>query len=222
MHDRLLIITGILLSPTLVHAQTPAVQPPPTYYAPAAAGNDGTSPQPVEASSDRWYARPIAVEGHMGFGTPLGFAGAAIDLSPSRWFGGGVGIGAGAAGPQAAAMARFRIPLAEGLAFGLGGGLSGGNYEWKEGGVFSVFVDNPSSKTWKPAYWANADLAIEGRLESGFTIRGYLGRAAVINPSDGKCGAASASDLLHCETYHKMDGFALGYVGLAMGYAFAR
>jgi hypothetical protein len=178
--------------------------------------------QPVEASTDRWFARPLAVEGHLGIGTPLGFAGAAIDYSPSRWFGGGVGVGAGAAGPQAAAMARFRIPLAEGLGLGFGGGLSGGNYEWVEGGAFSVFIDKPSSRTWKPAYWANADLAIEGRLEGGFTIRGYLGRAALLNPSDGKCGAGSASDLYQCQTFHKMDGLALGYVGLAMGYAFSR
>jgi hypothetical protein len=119
-------------------------------------------------------------------------------------------------------MARFRIPLAEGLGLGLGGGLSGGNYEWVEGGAFSVFIDTPASRMWKPAYWANVDLAIEGRLERGFTIRGYLGRAALLNPSDGKCGGGSASDLDHCETFHRVDRLALGYVGLAMGYAFSR
>jgi hypothetical protein len=158
----------------------------------------------------------------MGFGTPLGLAGAAIDYSPSRWFGGGVGVGAGAAGPQAAAMARFRIPLGEGLGLGLGGGFSGGNYQWTEGGAFAVFIDNPASKTWKPAYWVNADLSIEGRFEGGFTIRGYIGRGGLLNPSDAKCGATSASDLNHCLTSHQMDGLALGYAGLAMGYAFSR
>src|SRR5206468_2832257 len=110
---------------------------------------------------NQWLARPLVVEGHIGLGTPLGLFGAAVDYSPSPWFAAGIGAGAGAAGPQAALMARFRIPLGEGVGIGLGGGVSGGNYEWTEGGLFSVLIDKPESKIWKPAYWANADLSIE-------------------------------------------------------------
>src|SRR5713226_9316342 len=111
MRYQLFVISGILLCPSLLHAQTPApptAAPPPGYLAPAQPGADRPVVERHETSSDRWYARPLALEGHMGFGTPLGFAGAALDYSPSRWLGGGVGVGAGASGPQAAAMARFR------------------------------------------------------------------------------------------------------------------
>ena len=89
-------------------------------------------------------------------------------------------------------MARLRIPLGEGLGLGLGGGLSGGKYEWIEGGVFSHF-DRQSRIAGRGSrrIGQNADLSIEGRLESGFTIRGYIGRAALLNPSDGKCGGGS-------------------------------
>jgi hypothetical protein len=213
MMHRLLVILGILSCPALLHAETP----------PAPPANDGAAPPQTVASSDRWYARPFAIEGHLGVGAPLGLAGAAFDYSPSRWFGAGAGVGVGAAGVQTAAMARLRIPLAEGVGIGVGGGLSGGNYEWVEGGVFSVFIDKPASRMWKPAYWANADVEIEGRFEGGFTLRGYIGRAALLNPSDGACGAGSASEVQHCQTFHPVGGgFGLGYAGIAMGYAFSR
>jgi hypothetical protein len=202
-------IAAISFCPSIVRAQT---------YSPYPA--EALAPPPAQPPVDRWRARPLVLEGHVGAGTPLGVMGAAVDYSPSRWFAGGVGIGGGTAGPQAAAMARFRIPLSEGLGLGLGGGLSGGNYEWTEGGVFQMFIDTPATKTWKPAYWANADLSIEGRLEGGFSIRGYLGRGALLNGDDGQC-KGEGSELRHCLTAHQKDGRAIGYAGLAMGYAFA-
>src|SRR5260221_2352922 len=98
MRHQPFVVSGILLCSSLLHAQTPAsppsAPPPPTYVVLTQPGPDGTAVQPAGTSADRWYARPLALEGHMGFGTPLGLAGAAIDYSPFRWFGGGVGVGA--------------------------------------------------------------------------------------------------------------------------------
>ena len=86
MRHQLLVTCGILLCPSLLHAQTPAVAPTlppaPTYLAPMQPERDVTAAQSPETSTDRWYARPLALEGHMGFGTPLGFAGAALITHP--------------------------------------------------------------------------------------------------------------------------------------------
>jgi hypothetical protein len=219
MRYHALVIIAIWLTPSVLRAQASAQSP--MSSPPAQLGIDAPAPQPAATPVNRFLARPLVVEGHIGAGTPLGLLGAAVDYSPSPWFAAGIGAGAGAAGAQAALMARFRIPVGEGVGVGLGGGVSGGNYEWTEGGLFSMFIDKPASKIWKPAYWANADVSIEGRLEGGFSIRGYLGRGALLNGDDGQCKAGSSSELNHCMTAHQKDGRAIGYAGLAMGYAFS-
>ncbi len=110
--------------------------------------------------------------------------------------------------------------MGDSLGIGLGGGLSAGKYQWVEGGVFSVFVDDPASKMWRPAYWGNVEISLEGRSRKGFAIRGYVGRGALLNGGDGECKGDS-STLNHCLTVHREDGKVRGYAGLAMGYAFS-
>jgi len=171
-----------------------------------AADDDAASP---------FEAKPTAVYLVFGLGTPVGLMGAEIEqtLAPNASI--SVGAGWGVAGPQGAAMLRL-LSGGERSKFTLGGGVSGGKYNWQE---FCFDCEDAATKTGTVA-WANVEVGGEHRFWSGFAIR-YFGGYGHVVAGDLACDAGpSTSSLDNCLRYHQDDGKTLVYTGIALGGAF--
>jgi hypothetical protein len=159
--------------------------------------------------SDPW-TRVLAVDAHVGLGTPYGLAGLSVEVSPVRFFAIEAGGGHSGYGPQIAGMARLRIPFgADALA--LGGGVSGGDYS-----AADTFLEPMWSKDWSPAYWVNLELAYSHRWRNGFELRPYVGVTSLLNPGDAVCVPNNNIGDGKCGN----PATRLPYAGLAIGYAF--
>jgi hypothetical protein len=170
----------------------------------AAAGHAEADPLGGGAS-----ANPVALEGHLGIATPLGFGGVSLSGNFSDQFAGDVGIGLGLAGPQVAANGRFRLSAPDGLAPYVAVGLSGGAYTWNE-----FVFDSPASKHADLAFWANGQIGIEHQRAGGFTLRVYGGYGRVLNPDALVC----VEEVDHCEASHRGDGLGLPFFGASLGH----
>ena len=157
---------------------------------------------------------------HLGIATPYGGGGIALDVAPSPYFAIEGGIGTNAEGPELGLMPRLRLPIKGGGAFALGSGVSYvGKYTGhRHNGV--AFIDNLgelmaehtiSYAIWQPAYFWNTELGIETIYRS-LAMRAYVGYARALNhytectEGEEACSPSEAS--------------SLGYVGIAVGYAF--
>src|SRR5580698_7812689 len=172
-------------TPPTTWTPTPPVPPPdaapPPPPAPTAVG---PSDRPLSA----WATRPLGLELHLGFGTPLGFAGVAVDYALAPAVSVEAGLGLGAAGPQGAVSARLRVPtFSTRSAPYLGVGLSAGPFNTPE----SLPVDggdgggNPTFH-WNMAYWANFEAGGETRMPSNVTLRAYAGMGWMLNSGAGQ------------------------------------
>jgi hypothetical protein len=162
-----------------------------------------------------WATRRLALEAQIGAGAPLGFAGVALDVAPVRWLSLNAGAGTNGLGPQLAGMARLRYPLRL-IGLGLGGGVSGGAYRWRE--AQPIDAEGQAVKRWYPAYWGNVEASVEARWRNGFLLRLGVGGSFLVNPEAGAC--TSEGDVEHCRADHRGDGGPLLYTNLAIGYAF--
>lgn len=138
---------------------------------------------------DNFAARRLAVFGQTGIGGPYGLLGFSVDYSFSRFASAEVGMGAGGTAPELSAMLYPRIPLSTGFAIGGGFGVTGAP-DWKL--PWECWMDeNPCTQhRWNFAAFGNAELSLEGRTRSGFSVRGYVGGWKMLNPSDGCSGKA--------------------------------
>jgi len=198
------------------------------------AGSAAAEEVPPVPEASGW-SRPFAVQGVVGFGTPVGYAGVMLEYSPHPVFvvSLGAGIGSGTAntdclksgysgvcgGPfvdrlQLAAMGRLRVLRLRNSALTLGAGVSGGGYSWDE-----FTTDQPAHKSADRAYWANAEIGYEHRSRSGFSARGFLGFAGMLNPGALHCVDTGVNSD-HCPTVHKNSGEWLSYMGGSVGWAF--
>lgn len=184
------------------------------------------------------YARRLAAMVQLGFGTPTGYYGVAVEAAPipEAVVSLGAGIGSGpyckAADAQPAAFGavcarwhrdvqlavqgRYRLVTRGPSAFALGGGYSTGGYTWVE-----LTTDGPAYKATERAHWANLEASWEGRHESGASVRLFAGYAFMLNPGALGCvgwGAGSGSST-HCARDHAADGHRLFYLGIALGWA---
>jgi hypothetical protein len=155
-----------------------------------------------------WASRPLAIEAHLGAGSPYGMAGLALDISPLSWLSLNIGGGAGLDGAQVAGMARFRLPLGP-LAPTLSLGTSFGSFK-EYGGFFETV-----RKSVDGAMWINGDLGLEYRWSTGVRLRAFGGmgqttRAIDCRVEDG--GYASSQ----CDGR----GIEKVYGGMAFAYAF--
>ena len=120
----------------------------------------------------------LAVEGHLGLGTPMGFAGLAADLTPHPLVSINVGLGKGVGGAQYAAMARVRpLFLGEVFALGLGGGVSHGDT------TNFVFPGDSPEIRYTQATWVNGEGFAEMRRGS-FHLRMFVGVGRRVAYSD--------------------------------------
>lgn len=196
-------------------------------------------PPPPPRSSVNAFGQTVAVMGQVGFGTPTGYYGVALELAPIPELVASLGVGLGS-GPyckardaqpgsfdavcarwhrdvQVAVQGRYRVVARGNSALALGGGYSTGGYTWVE-----FTTDGPAYKTTERAHWTNVEASWEGRHESGFSARLFLGYAWMLNPSSLGCvgWGAGSSSFGHCTTGHAGDGHRLLYLGAAVGWAF--
>ena len=119
---------------------------------------------------------PLAIEGHLGIGTPTGFAGLALDLTPHPQISIEVGAGRGLYALQLAAMARVRpFFISAGLAPGIGAGVSGGD-------TGTLNVQDTRDLRFEKAIWVNGELFLELR-RGRFHLRPYAGVARRVHHS---------------------------------------
>lgn len=175
-------------------------------------------------AASAWSTRRLAVDGHLGVGTPYGVAGLSLDVSPIQYWTIGVGGGVSFHGPQLALSTRGRYPFGDtgvkNNAFALGGGVSRGPYESCGGdsrfpwGCFDVL----SVRDWDAAYWLQFEGSYEHRWAGGAQFRLYGGAEWLLNPAARQCHAVG--DARGCTPPSPSASETHAYVGIAVGYAF--
>ena len=158
-----------------------------------------------ESGADPWTDRWLALEIHGGLGTPHGFGGLALDLTPARFFSFNLGAGMGIDGIQVQLSTRWRIPFDE-HGVGVSVGTSFGDSDVGDLVSTNIHLGN--------AVWVNSEVFYEHRWEAGLLLRAYVGlgvkawaetcrESSFHNEEDRECGAVGHP-----------------YVGLAAGWAF--
>jgi hypothetical protein len=191
------------------------------FGTPAAARADDSGASP------RW-APSIAIDGTVGLGTPLGFGGGWLEVTPVPWVTAAVGVGASSMGMQEAVGARLRAPLRNGMAVAVGGGVSAGPYETVDP-LLSWFDDPWNTYTWKRAYWTDLELSFERRWAKGLELRGYFGFSGLLSHDASSCTthdpeSGNGATESPCSSTRAPTGLfqsLFPYVGFAMDYAFA-
>jgi hypothetical protein len=140
-----------------------------------------------------WVRRPLAFEAQLALGGPLGFAGGAVDFSPSPGFSlnAGAGVGESTRTIQAALMSRLRLVPVRGFGVGAEGGVATGSYSE------NLDCDHercPIEWRWDTAVWGITGLFLERRFESGLTLRWSFGAGSVLNVPDAKCERCVSTD----------------------------
>jgi hypothetical protein len=134
----------------------------------------------------------LAVEGHLGVATPVGFGGLALDLTPHPKISFNAGVGRGLYALQLAGMARVRpIFIAPGIAPGIGAGVSGGDT-----GTTPGYMD-PRELRFQQAIWANVEAFLEFRW-GAFHLRPFLGIAQRVH--DASCTWITSAGSQPCST----------------------
>lgn len=146
--------------------------------------------------------RPLTIDGVVGFGTPVGLIGAALQYDLASWFTVGAGAGTNIAGLQLAALTRFRGELAatperaSAIAFGasFSSGPFGQSPEW-------LNVDHSYSERYLGVgrmSWVGLDAGIELKRRSGFHLLAAGGLAIPLEPDRGHCEDASTGLRVAC------------------------
>jgi len=153
--------------------------------------------RPVEAPAQSTFdVRRLAIEGHLGFGTPVGAIGGIVEYAPVPVLGLGAGIGYGS-GPSngnhfhGALVARLRPLRGAQNALVLGLAYSAGGYARFVLNLGEGPGDQARTAEW--AHWAQVDLGWERRTPKGFLIRLSLGGAVMLNPGDLRCPGSSST-----------------------------
>jgi len=165
-------------------------------------------------TGDAFARRRLALEGHVGFGTPVGALGFVAEYSilPFLGVGAGVGIGSGPDGGNhfhGALVTRVRPLRGRTNALVIGAAYSFGGYK-----RFELFIPNDQPSNYFSAQgdwaqWAQADIGWEHRWEGcarltggtdmncrspvdGLLLRLSLGAAYLLNPNALACYGAAA------------------------------
>lgn len=172
-----------------------------------------------------WRARPFAIDALIGIASPVGLAGLAAEYAPIEALSLSAGAGSNWFGWQLAGMLRWRFNPERRTSWSLGVGYSQGAHHQQRGtqdGVFSLFTapfasmgeNNSQDRDWRVARWLNLELGVERREERGVDVRGFLGAAILLNPSDN----VLAPPLDEYDRPIEVRGLML-YLGGAFGYA---
>jgi hypothetical protein len=163
--------------------------------------------------AEPWIDRPLALEGQLGLGAPLGLVGVALDASPSPGFSANLGVGMGESthSVQVGLELRMRLIVADGFATFAEGGMGMGRYEERSE---CVGPRCPPAWRWPWAFWGNVGLGLELRRRSGATFRWSFGGASIFNVTSGRCVHCAATD--EPNMWHT----TVPYTLLAFGWAF--
>ena len=160
----------------------------------------------------------LAIEGHLGVGTPVGLAGLAVDLTPHPNVSFNIGAGQGLRAPQIAAMARVRpFFITPGLAPGIGAGVSGGD-------TGTMHVMDFRQLRFEQAVWLNAEVFLELR-RGPFHLRPFVGYARRVRYSGCTYSDSNADTSLPCadvdpDMIAMLDDWqTIYYTGVAFGFS---
>jgi hypothetical protein len=203
-------VTPALIASAPPNDAEPVASAPPTDVA--------ESPASTSSPASTFDVRRLALEGHLGIGTPVGSLGAVLEYAPLPFLGLGAGLGVGS-GPSSgnhfhgAVVARFRPARGPKDALVIGLGYSFGGYQ-----RFHLNIDgDPSNDALQAdwAHWAQADIGWERRTPKGFLIRLSMGGAALLNPASLRCDDAAFSSSCRSASSEGLFTFdlALGYAG---------
>lgn len=177
-----------------------AAQSPPQTTGGVAAKQQSHESRPPKLlrTSSAWAERPLAFDGTVGLGTPLGTLGLSFDYAPIRWVSLGAGIGTNIDGLQKAGMLRVRFTPNRPTSLFAGGGYSQG--PWSQGtanryglwslprAIYELNSTTPEApwRHWKRGRWINLELGGETRQNKGdgFDARGFAGVALLLNPRE--------------------------------------
>jgi len=166
---------------------------------------------PVSAEpkvESNFRARPTAIYAELGLGAPLGWAGVEIEQTLASFLAMSGGVGMGFAGPQIAAMPRFRVGGRQSVAT-IGMGVSYGKFHWSD----RCSLDCTPEIRDGTVAWGNLEGGYELRRSNGFSLRAFAGYGRIIT---GQLGC-TAVGTFGCGIE---DGRSLAYVGVAVGWAF--
>lgn len=156
----------------------------------SARGTD-TVPEPVVRSTDSGHGsvdtpeaiaaswnRRFAIGATVGVGSPLGLAGAWLDVNVSRWVGitGGAGLG-GTFGPAVGFGIQGRLGFWDRWGVYTGIGLST-NFTLQQ------YLTHPALRAPSNSWWTNFEAGVEYRARSGVLVRGGVGYALLLNTGD--------------------------------------
>lgn len=162
---------------------------------------------------DRREERPFALMGVIGVGTPVGAVGVVGEWSPVRFFTLAAGVGT-SVDWQVAITPRFEIPVSRDASIGFGGGVSAGKYVEKA--LLCLDCEIHTTTEWSRAYWANGELSIDVRRQSGFAWRTFVGMGQLINGTPDHCTEQGHDAACTGGARNKQ----IVYFGASWGYAF--
>jgi len=181
-------------------------------------------------SESLWASRPLALEAHVGIGTPVGFAGGYVEYALAEAIAIGAGAGAGSGSNwlslHLGAGVRWRALLGElnagyvALEYSTGGYRDFESYSLMPSGLSERWTD--TEVTADRAHWLEPSLGWEHRWRSGVVFRAYYGAAFMLNPGGRDCVET------HYERGEQVDvqpctpdtETVLPFFGIAIGYAF--
>lgn len=145
--------------------------------------------------------RPLTIDAVFGLGTPVGFAGGAVEYDLARWLALGAGAGTNTAGLQLAAMGRVR-PFTWQTRWGalgieVGSALARGPY----GGQPALGVGLAVTQRYANDHltWAQFDIGFELKSRSGFHFVAAEGIAFPLDAQSGQCVAADTGESVTCD-----------------------
>jgi hypothetical protein len=162
----------------------------------------------VAAPADSDFAHaPLAVEGHLSFGAPLGLFGFALDYGPVRWLAVNAGVGVSLYGNrQLGITPRLRFP-GESRAFAAGVGVSTGTARYPRVGCFLWC----RTESWEGVVWVNPEISYETRWrEQGTAVRWLLGVQIPTKGGLHRCSGMSCGEL--------REPPMVPYIGVALGW----
>lgn len=183
-----------------------------TTTAATAQTREDPEPEVSTPAPDEWE-RALAVSATLGWDTPYGIAGAALELTPFRYLAIYAGGGIGREGGRFTAGIRPQFPMGN-MAMGILLGVAGGPMDWDSQGDERT----TTRRHWEMALFLHSGLSMEYRWTSGLFGRLAFGAEALVTPSEptscsfsdgNECNAAAGSWQVPFR----------GWAGLTLGYA---
>jgi hypothetical protein len=153
----------------------------------------------------------INIDGHLGFGTPVGWLGAGLSVRPANFIAVSAGAGLGTRGLQLASMLHaYPVALSDHARIGLGAGVSTGRFVTSSLHNADLRWDRYYERAWMLNIQASANIW-DNKGSNGFGVEPFLGYGIVMNTADSACSGWKS-------TCTGRDG--VFFIGVTMRYGF--